>query len=387
MSLKAQNIIEIPLTTGGTVSILNGDITLPISMFDPLVEESCVEYRITGTQSLTSNFVIAMTGTPVEGTKVKFVWKAVCTPGAFSVIFLGQTIPAGYLAQNFTFTFSYYSSAWSLDEFNVIIGASQSISGDALKLLSVEGKHMPDATISYAKIQNVGAYSLLARNAAGAGVISAAAIAAESLIGRNAAGFISFTPSADGQVFVRRAGVLTTALLNFTELTGSLANSQVPDNEITLVKQQSTGLLYSKYSDTGTSAVTTEEVLATYTLPAATLAADGKAIRVMASGTTAANGTTKTIRLKLGGTTYATNTVTTAPNNKDWRAEFTIIRSAAATSISVGKFIFDNAHEGIQRTTGTPTWTNTNAIEVTGQNGTANANDIIVSMVTIELLK
>lgn len=386
MSVKQFNIQQIALTTGGTENISSGVVANPMTAV-PTFDDFCVEYSISGTQILVSNFVVAMTGTPVNDIKIKFNWKARCTNGAFSVILLGQTMPSDYLLQNFTITMSYRSGTWAIDEMNVIVGASESIDGDALKLLTVEGKHMPDATINYAKIQNVGAYSLLGRNAAGSGVISAAAIAAESLVGRNAAGFISFTPSADGQVIVRRAGALIAALLNFTELTGTLANAQIPDNEIALAKQQSTGLLYSKYTDTLTTAVTTEEVLATYTLPAATIAADGKGIRVIASGTTAANANTKTIRLKLGGTTYATNAVTTAPNASAWEAEFTILRSGAATAVAVGKAVFTATSEGIQRGTGTPTWANANAIEVTGQNGTASAGDITVSMVTIELLK
>jgi hypothetical protein len=49
---------------------------------------------------------------------------------------------------------------------------------------------------------------------------------------------------------------------------------------------------------------------------------------------------------------------------------------------------FDNAHEGVQVITGSAiTWANSNAIEVTLQNGSASAGDITLSLVVIELLK
>ena len=52
----------------------------------------------------------------------------------------------------------------------------------------------------------------------------------------------------------------------------------------------------------GTTAVTTEETLLTYTLPANSLTQGGRGIRIRAWGTTAATATTKRIRLKFGAT-------------------------------------------------------------------------------------
>jgi len=415
---KIRNIADIALTTGGTVTVDRGDFSLPVTSLGDNIDIYS-EYRITGTESLTSDFEIELSGVGAPPTDIffRFYWKAVCIPGAFSVTIFGLTVPDDMVGRDFTAEYCYTGGAWSVHLFTVDLSVSGTIPGDRLvsssvtvlqlgnlavttaklddlavtnpklALLAVEGKNIVDATIPNAKLANMVAYTMKVRDAGTTGVPSDVAVAAQSVLVRQAAGFVNLTPSADGMVIIRKAGVLSADYVNFTELAGSLANAQIPDNEITLAKQQSTGLLYSKYSDTSTTAVTTEEVLATYTLPAATVAADGKGVRVIASGTTAANANTKTIRLKLGGTTYATNAVTTAPNASAWEAEFTILRSGAATAVAVGKAVFTATSEGIQRGTGTPTWANTNAIEVTGQNGTASAGDITVSMVTIELLK
>jgi len=418
MSSKQRNIQEIVLTTGGTVTISNGEPVNPMVAI-PTFDDFCTEYRVTGTQTLTSNFVIAMggVGAPELDTLIKFYWQAVCTRGTFVVTIFGLTIPDDMLGQDFVAEFSYAGGAWSVHLFTVDLSVSGTIPGDRLvsssvtvlqlgnlsvttaklddlavtnpklALLAVEGKNIADATIPDAKLANMVAYTMKVRDAGTTGVPSNVAVAAQSVLVRQAAGFVNLTPSADGMVIIRKAGVLSADYVNFTELAGTLALGQIADDLITLAKQQSTGLLYSKYTDTLTTAVTTEEVLATYTLPAATVAADGKGIRVIASGTTSANANTKTIRLKLGGTTYATNAVTTAPNASAWEAEFTILRSGAATAVATGRSVVAATNQGIQRGTGTPTWANPNAIEVTGQNGTASAGDITVSMVTIELLK
>ena len=315
------------------------------------------------------------------------LWEAVPTLGAFSVSIFGLTMPAAYVTKKFSATFRYASGAWYISAFCPLVGQSESISGDALMLATVESKHIVNEAITYAQIQNTSAYSLVGRNAAGGGVVSAISIAAQSLIVRLAAGFVSLTPSADGQTIIRRAGALVAAALNFTELAGTIANAQVPDDELTLIKQKSTGLLSSAYSNVGTTAVTTEETLFTYTLPASTVTASGKGIRIKASGSTAANGTTKTIRLKIDGNVLVYNVTVTAPNNDKWVFEATILRSGASTSSSYGIMHIGTASEAIVIGSPAVTWANANDIVVTGQNGTSGANNIVCGLVTVELIK
>lgn len=377
---------EIALTTGGTVT-LTPNYGLIGGALDGDINDAVAQFRVTGTQTLTSNFLIVASGTIAESTSVDVLWEAVPTLGAFSVSIFGLTMPAAYVTKKFNATFRYASGAWYISAFCPLVGQSQSISGDALMLATVESKHIVNEAISYAQIQNTAAYSLVGRNAAGGGVVSAISIAAQSLVVRLAAGFVSLTPSVDGQTIIRRAGALVAAALNFTELTGTIANAQVPDDELTLIKQKSTGLLSSAYSNVGTTAVTTEETLFTYTLPASTVASDGKGIRIKAAGSTAANGTTKTIKIKIDGNVLVYNLTITAPNNDKWVAEAIVLRSGATTSSADGIMHIGSASEAIVISAPAITWANTNDIVVTGQNGTSGANNIVCSLVTVELLK
>lgn len=77
---------------------------------------------------------------------------------------------------------------------------------------------------------------------------------------------------------------------------------------------------------------TTEQVLATYTLPANTLSAAGKAIRITAWGTTAANTNSKTVRIRLGGIgAQGVISMTTSTSAAVWRLEAVVARTGAST--------------------------------------------------------
>lgn len=387
MALAIDYRKEIALTTGGTVTLNSDYSPTGEGLLSVPFEDLLINIRVTGTQTFTSNFLIVASGTIAEGTSVDVLWEAVPTLGAFSVSIFGLTMPAAYVTKKFNATFRYASGAWYISAFCPLVGQSESISGDALMLATVESKHIVNEAISYAQIQNTSAYSLVGRNAAGGGVVSAISIAAQSLIVRLAAGFVSLTPSVDGQTIIRRAGALVAAALNFTELTGTIANAQVPDNELTLIKQQSTGVLASSYADVATTAVTTEETLFTYTLPANTVAASGKGIRIIAAGSVAADNHVKTIRLKINGGLIIYNIVSANPNGLKWSIDVTAIRSGAATSVITGKMTIGAVNEAVILITPAITWTNANAITVTGQNGTAAALDIVSSLTVVELLK
>jgi hypothetical protein len=380
MSFKVSNIKNILLTTGGTVTLTNGGLTTNFNDID-----TCTEYTITGTQSLASNFIVAMTS-PARNTSLKFLWNAACTPGAFSVTILGTAIPAHLLSKKFVLECVYDGSAW-VNTLTADLVQTQGIDGQSLVADSVGTSQLSNKAVNFAKFQDVAAYSVPLRAGSTSGVLAGLAVTANSIIGRIAGDIVNITTATNGHVLKLTAGALGFAQLNFNELSGTLANAQVPDNEITLAKVQSTGLLASAYADVLTTAVTSEETAFSYTLPAGTLAADGKALKMVVAGSTAANATTKTIRVKIGSTTILTNTVVTAPNNDKWYAELTIVRASSTASVVAGDIVFNNSHDGVQVSKPAVTWANANTITVTLQNGTANAGDITMSLVAIELLK
>jgi hypothetical protein len=137
-------------------------------------------------------------------------------------------------------------------------------------------------------------------------------------------------------------------------------------------------------AQSGTPANTNETDLWTYPLPANTLSANGRAIRVTAWGTFASNANTKSIKAYFGATGFAaaggfTTQVT-------WEINFLVVRTGAAAQI--GYVRYNSAANICSLTTASPAETMSGGItvKVTGQNGTANANDIVLRGALVELL-
>lgn len=127
-----------------------------------------------------------------------------------------------------------------------------------------------------------------------------------------------------------------------------------------------------------------ETDLISYTLPANSLSANGKGVRVRVAGITAANSNTKTIRLYFGASVVISNDITTTPNNKSWEFEATIWRDSASTQEhlsrgSVGSVLQTTAYGGLSAT-----MTSTITIKVTGQG--AATTDITGKFLTVEFL-
>jgi hypothetical protein len=125
-----------------------------------------------------------------------------------------------------------------------------------------------------------------------------------------------------------------------------------------------------------TTAVTTEEDLAVYSMPANTLTATGQVLKVQAFGKTAANANAKTIRVKLGTTTLKSNTVETSPNNLDWKLEVEVVRISDTVQKVFGSIQFAGTAVDIDYTTAAEDLTTSLDVKVTGQNGVASASDI-----------
>lgn len=143
----------------------------------------------------------------------------------------------------------------------------------------------------------------------------------------------------------------------------------------------------SEFDDTqaATGADTNETVLKTFTVPANTLNLNGRTIRIRAVGTFAANTNTKTLRIRwggIGGTIIVTGTVADQADQTRWYAEATLSRIGTGSQRLYG-FAGRNDNgdtlfgQQFGMTTGTQDETTDVALVVTGQNGTANANDIV----------
>ena len=129
---------------------------------------------------------------------------------------------------------------------------------------------------------------------------------------------------------------------------------------------------------------TSEEVLATYTLPANTLSANGKAIRIRAWGNHAANTNATTGRIRfggIGGTAIATHF--SATSNGSWILEAVVVRTGAATQAANGNGNFGTNSPSVS----SPTQTLSNAIDivVTGTTAVA-AGDLTFYGMIVEAL-
>lgn len=135
----------------------------------------------------------------------------------------------------------------------------------------------------------------------------------------------------------------------------------------------------------GTDANTVEKDLITYSLPANSLSADGKVIKIIAWGTTAANGNEKTIRIYFGGTVVR-QLGTAAFNNQDWIDEAIVVRTGTSAQDSIGSEMTNNNNVFLTHLEPAENTATALTIKVTGQNGTASANDIVAEVLLIEYL-
>lgn len=146
------------------------------------------------------------------------------------------------------------------------------------------------------------------------------------------------------------------------------------------------GVLHVSTTQAGTIADTNETDLWSYALPANTLSADGKALRIRAWGTTGATANTKTLRLYVG----ATALFTLGPsgyNNLGWHIDAIVVRTGASAQLAQ-TFAAIGVITGAVNQGTTPAADTTAAItlKVTGQNGTAAANDVVLKGAIVEAL-
>ena len=131
---------------------------------------------------------------------------------------------------------------------------------------------------------------------------------------------------------------------------------------------------------------TGETDLHSFSLAASHLNVNKRAIRVRAWGSFAANGNTKTLKLKFGASGSVTlNPTTTAPNGKRFSVDALIIRTGSGAQAIYSHMVIDTAFESILRTTTTETDTNALTVKFTGQSGTASS-DILLDVTSIEYL-
>jgi len=392
-SIKQKYIGEIVLTTGSTVNIDSGDISAaPFTVID-----NASIYRVTGTQTLSvGNFVITITGSsgPTKNTQIDILWEAVATPGSNNVIIAGATIPQSLVGKNFIVRCTYNGSAWVV----VILAdweATLIIDAARLSANAVTTDKLIDDAVTLAKMASLAKGLIIIGDASGNPATLSLATDGKLLIGDATNGAATYVLS--GDVTMNKGGVVAIgavkvldAMINdvdASKLTGSIAEARLAVNSVANTKLTQITKIDSKYSATATTEITTEEVLWSKALGAALLSSDGMGVKIEAFGTCAATANTKTIKLKVDGNVVVSNGTTTAPNGKNWQIESIILRSGATSSTSKGSISFDGVADEIDSSKASITWANDISVSITGQNGTAAANDIILELVVLTIIK
>ena len=149
------------------------------------------------------------------------------------------------------------------------------------------------------------------------------------------------------------------------------------------------GMLNNQIADVGTTAVTTEETLQTFTLPANGLGTNGQAVKVTCNFTTGATANGKSVRLYFGTTKYGT--LAQASNAQTGKLQLVIVRTGAATQKVYGSGMAGTASitpVAEAYTSATDSLTAGVIIKCTGQNSAApTANDIVVHGMLTEMIK
>ena len=128
---------------------------------------------------------------------------------------------------------------------------------------------------------------------------------------------------------------------------------------------------------------TTEQILATCTLPANALSANGKGVRITARGITAANANSKTFRVRIGGLAGTLlGGITTTASNTAWWVNGDVIRTGASAQ-AIGALAVVGTVTGTNSATSAVAETGTIDIVVTGQTPTA-AGDLTFHALIVE---
>jgi len=150
-------------------------------------------------------------------------------------------------------------------------------------------------------------------------------------------------------------------------------------------KGEISSVLHVNTTTAGTAANTDETDLWSYTLPGGTLSQDGRGVRVTVFGSVGANVNAKTMRLYFGGTLLASGV--NSQSGTIWRFQADVIRTSASAQVA-NAILFVGELSAMDNALSAPSETISGAVTIrmSGQNGTAAANDIVFRGAIVEAL-
>ena len=299
-----------------------------------------------------------------------------------------ETFDTGISSQNLFFDLFLGSNNQGLDGTAVLLDGSVSLAKlvnlTSAQIIVGSAGNIPTAVAMSgdAIISNVGAVTIANLAITNAKVSASAAIAFSKLaalssgnilVGSGANVATSVTMSGDATI--DNTGALTIA-------NDAITNAKIADDAVTLTNLASTGQVYSNATTVATAANTTETTLASFAMGSAIGDADGDVLEVYAYGSFGATANNKSVRLRFGATLgtatqLCINTTTAAPNGINWVVKAKLFRTGAAAQKGQAEILFSGIASELDNFTATETWS-TSTIFLSGQNGTAAANDIVL---------
>jgi hypothetical protein len=371
-----KNIYDITLTAGG------GTVNLSLKLSD-----QPFEYRVKGTATLTSDWTIQSNAADSAflnaGTTFIYHYEAEITLSGNSITFHGSTLPTQLADKNCTIIATYNGSSWIV-KYHPDWEESDNVETDDIVDDAVTTAKVLDDNITNAKLADMNRGTVKVANSSGEP--SDLDIKDGKIPQGNGTDVEALDVSTSGNIIVgdgkKAVSVAPSGDVSSISSAGSF----------TLASKSGRILLDSTISCAGssTTAVTTEETLLSRSVPLNSLTANGESILIKAWGTFASNANAKTIRLKenVASITIDQNAVITNPNGLKWLIEAQIYYAGSTSGCGFSKLYMGGEDPEVTiHNSASWTWTANQTIEVTGQNGTASANDITCNGLSIEIIK
>lgn len=145
------------------------------------------------------------------------------------------------------------------------------------------------------------------------------------------------------------------------------------------------GLIDSDLVVAGNSASTTEQVLATLTVPGGSVEV-GSGVRIRAWGTFNSNNQTKTVNIYYGSAVIATNDITVKPNGLTWKLDADVYLRAVGAQEAISTGLIGAVSQSATITSLSEDETQDVIVEVTGQTLTPTPNNIVCNGLVLEAI-
>ena len=219
LTAVASGTLNVPVQTNLSLGSFNGGIV-----------------RVSGSATLSGALNISAQGTPVANTQEIIIWDAVVTHAGNPITIFGETLSPNLSNKSFIAFCDYTGSKWVV---NIAPNFSDAgiVSASNLDSDSVTTAKILDANTTLAKIQDVAANSILARDANSSGVLTEIAAATTEIFIGNGTGFTAAALS--GAVTMTNAGVVS-------YVDASIATAKYQDASVTPTKMSANANRYTR---------------------------------------------------------------------------------------------------------------------------------------------